>query len=1084
MVQPDIPKVQIEESEGDNDASENNDDYDGNSDHEGSQSDDDNTHGSYFSLDPHGQSSSVSQHNNPLIQHLHSRLAPLTSLSSPTVERPTLSPRNSAEAGGIPVYRGSYAKNLSDLNSASSLYGSRPTSLHQNHYSRNVSSTSLKSLRHSNSYVKIKRFHDGDTEIRETYGLEELREGFFDTVFVPPSLIELQATDSAANGKLEEQQPEDKDRLSVRMKSGIVGIYRNIVDIRSGSVLLKAFLAYFIAYILCLIHPTSQWLGKYAFLMPICAIVHHPGRTVGSQLEITLQVIFGEACGLGWSSLALYISTSTGKARSGYGGILAGSIVISLFINSWVRAHYIRFYHGSMAYCIIFILMHIVDVSESVHWEKAWDIGIPYLMGIALSLVISVVILPDVGHIPVMAEFEKTLEMCSNVIKECNGRDSKAQGLLQQQLTNQGMHLSSVIREMTNEFTLSTFSFYEVITVRNKIIVCISRIRAIPNPGRLFAHGCPVENQSLLTLYNAFSGPAERLINELSESFITCKHYITFMKKGGNSKTVEELKGSIKDSLSRLEDAIESVADEYKLLSEGSQDVFSSIEEKEVIDVMLYMHYLYEASKHIRQLLSEIDQLVNAPRKWKLSKPSYPWRRSLKRTTARITHDRGGESAAYYFRSKLDVEEAFKDSYRLNDDKANTASGEDGKSDNERSHRTKLADPRGIRYDLWQLFHRFQDYETRFAIKASITIVLVCIPAWLEFTHSWYARHHLWICSVIAYVALHPRVGGNVGDFFARTVLSISGSLWGGIAYRARYGNPYVLGVFCAIYMIPALYRFLLTGHPRSGVVGCLAFTFVSLGLRETENIFTGTATKLAAVQIGLMVSIFISWIFWPFVARHEVRKSFSSLLSYLSQSYQIVADRYLYKDADENVTNLTLQMSEIREARIIQNMNALDQLIDLTNHEPSLRGNFDMAVYRAMLESCKTILQTVTEARISSVYFNIYEIDRNEEITRQLQSLRRDAAASVIFCFYIVSGAFRSKKPIPRYLPSAVMSRKILFDSIDQLEFKVPPMERDKNHIWKIVHESAFSKAFTDITEELEKIIGFSKHILGEQTL
>lgn len=1045
-----IPTVQIDESEDNPEAV--------NEERQGEGG------GDYFSLDT-GHSSSTS---NPLLQHLHSRLAPLTPLQSPTVERPSLSPRNSSE-NAIPIYRGSYGKPLSELSNGSGP-GSKPSSIAGNRHERNLSTTSLKSLKHTTSHVKIGRFFKGDTEVRDSFGLEELRDGFFDSVFVPPSLIEENIRKIAATGRLEEQQLNDKDRLSVRLKFKLKQLVRNCMEETNRKVLLKAFLAYFIAYILCLIGPTDRWLGPYSFLMPMAAIIHHPGRTVGSQLEITIQAIGGEAFGLGWSSLALFISTSTGKARSGYGGILAGSIVISLFISSWIRAHYIRLYHGSMAYCIIFILMHIVDVSDHVIWGKAWDIGIPYLMGVLLTLVISVIVFPDVGHIPIMNELHSILDACSSAISACGSRDAKLRVRNQQSLTTQGMNLSFVVREMTNEITLSTLSSAEVIRLRNKITTGISRIRAIPNPGTLFLSDVPCENEAMLSLFSSFSGPAERVISELSNNLLVCCKFLTYLKQGGETQTIVDLRVELKDSIGKLESAIETIADEYKLLAESKQNIFKSIEDHEVLSIMLYMHYLYEASKHIHQVCLEVGELADQKRRWKLSLPSYPLNRALKRTTARITHDRGGESAAYYFQSKRDVEESFRESYKLAENNPPWAT--------ERHH--TLTDPRGVRYSLWTLVHRMQKYETRFALKASIAIVLVCIPAWLDYTSTWYARHHLWICSVVAYLALHPRVGGNARDFIARTSLSISGSLWGGIAYRAKYGNPYVLAVFCAIYMIPAFYRFLLTGHPRSGFVGCLAFTFVSLGIRPDENIFTATATKLAAIQIGVMVSIVISWIFWPFVARHEVRKSLASLLQYLSQSYQIVADRYLYKDENDNITSLTLQMSEVREARIIQNMNALEQLIELTNHEPSIRGDFEISVYKTLLQSCKFILQTITEARISSVYFNIYDNDPDEDTTRQLQSLRRDAVASVIFAFYILSNAFRSKNAIPRYIPSAVMSRKILFDAIEQLEYSLP---QGKDRIWKLVHESAFSKAFTDITEELEKIIGLSKHILGEQT-
>ena len=37
-----------------------------------------------------------------------------------------------------------------------------------------------------------------------------------------------------------------------------------------------------------------------------------------------------------------------------------------------------------------------------------------------------------------------------------------------------------------------------------------------------------------------------------------------------------------------------------------------------------------------------------------------------------------------------------------------------------------------------------------------------------------------------------------------RTIAATTGAAWGGLAYAARDGNPYVMAVFAALYMFPA----------------------------------------------------------------------------------------------------------------------------------------------------------------------------------------------------------------------------------------------------------------------------------------
>lgn len=54
-----------------------------------------------------------------------------------------------------------------------------------------------------------------------------------------------------------------------------------------------------------------------------------------------------------------------------------------------------------------------------------------------------------------------------------------------------------------------------------------------------------------------------------------------------------------------------------------------------------------------------------------------------------------------------------------------------------------------------------------------------------------------------------------------------------------------------------------------------------------------------------------------------------------------------------------------------------------------------------------------------------------------------------------------------------------------DTSSLPVAAIQQEKSHrLWAIVHEASFSQTFTEISEELEKIIAYSKFILGEEKL
>lgn len=68
-----------------------------------------------------------------------------------------------------------------------------------------------------------------------------------------------------------------------------------------------------------------------------------------------------------------------------------------------------------------------------------------------------------------------------------------------------------------------------------------------------------------------------------------------------------------------------------------------------------------------------------------------------------------------------------------------------------------------------------------------------------------------------------------------------------------------------------------------------------------------------------------------------------------------------------------------------------------------------------------------------------------------------------------------------PEVFSPAPVSSVPVSPAIDHTKFSA----EDKGHrVWSIVHETSFARTFTEIAEELDKIIAFSKFILGEDRL
>lgn len=881
--------------------------------------------------------------------------------------------------------------------------------------------------------------------------------------------------------------------------------------------------------------------------MPFAVLFHHPARTIGSQLEITLLSLTGEALGLGWSSLALYISSATGPSRHGYAAFHIVSMLLAVFVASWIQAIYVRFHHLILSFIFATIFMETSQVSGVVSWTKAWNFGIPYMFGVVLCLVVNILIAPDPGHTAI----HKNIADCLSVTREDSMKIMESNEVNERleakdRISAKSLQLSEAFREFCNEITITTASTEELLLIRNSTQIVISRLRAVTPPFSLTLPGSPNAIDGLCIIRKMFSGPAKDTKKAIVEALEAALGFSYYLRKGPSTSKEQQF-DSLRKAKENLESAMEDMADQYNLVA--SQSHFQrSLQMQEVLDVLLHLYYLGETSRAVVEMLSACQEVCKNARKWRINFPSYPFRRAVRCTTAQVTHDRGGQTSSYFYRTKKDVDDIF-----ATIDTANSSRN----TQIPRQHyvnRPLIYEEVGKLHQFWQVIHRFQDFEARFAFKAAVSVALVSLPAWISSSRGWYGEYCVWFSVYTAYIGFHPRVAGNLNDVSIRTLAVVAGSIWGGLAMRARHANPYVIAAFSAIFMIPAIYRFIGTLHPRSGLLACASFTLVSLSMYSPPhkdgtplNIFTGTWTRLVSLECGMVITVVLNWLFWPFVARTQVRKSVASLLSHISQSYLIVADRYLYRDKDDMPTELTLQLGEIREARLLQSLHAAIELLHTTKHEMTLRDDFNMPVYHCVLKSCASLFQKISQARISSMHFNVYDDGKVKSVT--MLSLRRDAAASVIFVLDMLSGAYLAESQLPRILPSAALSRKLLFDSIyrehsespleavpeDDIAVKKPrgrhigfddvvhvtsassdddsnvdaddenddedeglmlgvprglqSQRQEKNdhdvnreRIWRLVHEAAFSRSFTEITEELERLIGYSKALLGEE--
>lgn len=263
---------------------------------------------------------------------------------------------------------------------------------------------------------------------------------------------------------------------------------------------------------------------------------------------------------------------------------------------------------------------------------------------------------------------------------------------------------------------------------------------------------------------------------------------------------------------------------ESRLLDAGILPA-SSIRDSEVVQLFVFARHVREAASTLEPLMVKVHAMQHACGWPRLHLPSYPFRKSLHRSNAQVRHDRGGVTAGSYQVTFIEIARVldrikFSEHHplpRMDDGEEHSLRAQDSQTTADAGRgATSIAKRGKLRFKLWNVLYRFQGFESRYAFKVCLVTSLLSVPGYLERDDAWWDEYEAWWAVTLGWIAMHPRVGGNLQDLIVRAFLAILGAVWSGIAYAAGNGSPYVMAVFAAVYMIPMLYRYTLSSHPVS----------------------------------------------------------------------------------------------------------------------------------------------------------------------------------------------------------------------------------------------------------------------------
>ena len=542
--------------------------------------------------------------------------------------------------------------------------------------------------------------------------------------------------------------------------------------------------------------------------------------------------------------------------------------------------------------------------------------------------------------------------------------------ILKRKLARHFVDLSQAVRDFTIDLSISHFDPEDIRLLRNVLQGVIRSILAIRPQTILFNH-LDFSSESLsktdaeghldllsdptLLVCKNLGLPTWRLLEVLKEAVARVDAVI--MDISGHRTTL----GPSMDVSSNINQIIEDLERQMADF-DSADDILQSHEDlpstysdyPQMIELFLFIHPIRQSADRILILLHRVAAMQQKNLCYKIRLPSYPFSKSLMRNNAQVRHDRGGLTAGFYFRSISQLNKTMKDlqsrafiprPHEQFDGQPSEMTqahsspfGEYGAEDDDAFDKAKKQNKlKRLRHTLWKISHRLQGFESRFALKVILVTTLLSVPAWLPSSRGWWNENESWWAVVLAWLLMHPRVGGNFQDLFIRTSSAILGCVWGGLAYGAGRGNPYVMAVFALLFMIPMLYRFTQSSHPRSGLIACITFTVISLIAytdKGSSSAVDITWTRGLAFIIGVISAIVVNWVLWPFIARHELRKSLSTMMLHSAILYRRVVAKYIYYTEGDEPGPEDVTRSEMVEGRLREGFVRIRQLMELTRHE------------------------------------------------------------------------------------------------------------------------------------------------------
>lgn len=887
------------------------------------------------------------------------------------------------------------------------------------------------------------------------------------------------------------------------------------------------------------------------WFLPLAVLLHHPAHFFSIQIDITLQALIGGMLGLSWSLLALLIATSNLSLVNnthGSGALLWLSMFLALVLSYWVSNTFRRLVYGCTTFGIAALYYHTINLQKKLfqtedsmeiiksihrHWKDVvWPFAVPYAFGLLVSFVVSMVVFPEYDNQSLLMSFNSTMFKIGEFIEMISDPNDQYENIIrikQDLVKLKNFDFMTQFVEHMRVWKYTHYSNSQVKLIRDHLIELTTLIRAMPVKEGYEA--CFVLEGSHIK--DVFEDGLKQSLGTMQDLLKTASLYLNENVKSLSADTIQKHRSLI-EILKTQTIKLDDIYDNYDIPKHISEN-------KQVLSItttngLLLIKSIRSIAKHLIALSLDIEEIhtsvqtstmtfqkptlgfITAMRtlyqQCKLDQGSgdkYDTAHSISETE-RIIEEVYNTYTSKYISSNLKYSDPQENTYKLRKSMKdgmgrNRFIDDDGfiraSSKHDFRSKTSVSD---VRYYLWMIKDAVLSDSLWYAFKIAFVMTFMMLPCWLLQSFEWFSHYQLFTCGVMFHVLNNKNNIGGFEILFLRAFTCLIGCFLGFVAN--------VMKPFCSAYIVCWISAMLaiITSHfsfnhqyTKNGTILLVSFTIIVCqpwdydtssfnaeigkhGSYSLSKIWKDTWVTSLGLLIACVASVLINWVLEAKSTYTRITESISDVIKHLGDDFQLIVDRFLYKDYKDETTVLDNEFSRALELRLTNEVIKLENLIlkSLIEHNSFIHKPFDKIQYLRVLNVCKKILENLIQARQEVQYFDVYNADLDFNMTLFLSTFRISSVSTCCYNFFLLSNSFRSESKLPVFLPNGILSRKKLYDKMALLEIQANEtlLSQKRQSITndELIHGMAFSQVFTDISVNLEKLVLESKKILGEE--